>query len=502
MLDINLIRERPDWVKEQLRNLNDEVTIPRIDAVLDLDRRRRALLAEVEAIKANRNKLNKQMGQFRGSKKFTPAQVVGGARAAVQAIAAGDMDAALVALTEPPADPAANGSKEVVDDALTALTTALKNLGERVSQIDTEVEQIEADLQEHMLWIPNMPHESVRIGKTDAENRIGEVQGTLPTFDFDPLPHWDLGPALDIIDFERGVKMSGTRFYILKGMGARLYRALIYWLLDMHTQRGYTEIYPPYMLDEAMMYGSAHLPKFRDTMYFDTESGFYLLPTAEAALTNMHRDEIFEEAQLPLHYVAHTPCFRREKMSAGRDVRGLKRVHQFEKVELYKFTTPETSYDELESLTDAAERVCGLLNIPYRRIEMVTGDLGFAASKKYDVEMWAPGCGEWLEVSSCSNTEAFQARRANVRYRPVDGGKPRFVHTLNGSGLGMVRALIAVLENYQQADGSVVVPDVLRPYLGGLDVIEPNSLTRPLHRGEGKSGRLRPLSMRGEWLQG
>jgi seryl-tRNA synthetase len=268
--------------------------------------------------------------------------------------------------------------------------------------------------------------------------------------------------------------MSGTRFYILKSGGARLHRALINWLLDVHTtQHGFTEVYPPYMLHEEMMYGSAHLPKFRDTMYFDTESGFYFLPTAEAAITNMHRDEIIEEVQLPLYYVAHTPCFRREKMSAGRDVRGLKRVHQFEKVELYKFSTPETSYDELETLTQAAENVCRMLKIPYRRIEMVTGDLGFAASKKYDVEMWAPGCQEWLEVSSCSNTEAFQARRANVRYRPEDGGRPRFVHTLNGSGLGMVRTLIAVIENYQQKDGCIVVPDVLRPYMMGAQVIEP-----------------------------
>ncbi len=475
MLDITLIREKPDWVKAQLRNLNDEDAIARVDAILDLDQRRRALLTEVEAIKAGRNKLNKQMGQFRGNKKLTPAQVVGGARAVVDAIKAGDMDGALAALSNPPDDPVLdNAPKEVIDDALTALMTALKNLGERTTEIDAEVGQIEADLQEHMYWIPNMPHESVRIGRTEADNLIWAVQGEMPTFDFEPLAHWDLGPALDIIDFERGVKMAGTRFYILKGMGARLYRAMIYWLLDVHTtQHGFTEIYPPFMLREEMAYASAHLPKFRDMMYYDTEDGFFFLPTAEAAITNMHRDEIFEEAQLPLYYVAHTPCFRREKMSAGRDVRGLKRVHQFEKVELYKFTTPETSYDELETLTQAAENVCRMLNIPYRRIEMVTGDLGFAASKKYDVEMWAPGCGEWLEVSSCSNTEAFQARRANIRYRPEDGGKTRFVHTLNGSGLGMVRALIAVIENYQQQDGSIVVPDVLRPYMGGLETIEP-----------------------------
>jgi len=221
------------------------------------------------------------------------------------------------------------------------------------------------------------------------------------------------------------------------------------------------------------MFGSAQFPKFRDVVYFDAESQLYMLPTAEVALTNMHRDEIFEEAYLPLYYVAHTPCFRREKMSAGRDVRGIKRVHQFEKVELYKFTTPETGYDELETLVQAAENVCRQLQIPFRRVEMVTGDLGFAAAKKFDLEMWAPGSQEWLEVSSCSNTAEFQARRANIRYRPAGGGRPRYVHTLNGSGLGMVRALIAVLENYQQKDGSVVVPDVLRPYMGGLEVIEP-----------------------------
>ncbi len=496
MLDITLIREKPDWVKAQLRNLNDEDAIARVDAILDLDQRRRALLTEVEATKAGRNKLNKQMGQFRGNKKLTYDEIIGGAWTAIRAMEVGNIQAALDALANPPLlseEDFVNAELEFVLGAVTkeelsagvevteslkvkaavnALNAKLKE--ERTTEIDAEVGQIEADLQEHMYWIPNMPHESVRIGKTEADNLIWAVQGEMPTFDFDPLAHWDLGPALDIIDFERGVKMAGTRFYILKGMGARLYRAMIYWLLDVHTtQHGFTEIYPPFMLREEMAYASAHLPKFRDMMYYDTEDGFFFLPTAEAAITNMHRDEIFDEAQLPLYYVAHTPCFRREKMSAGRDVRGLKRVHQFEKVELYKFTTPETSYDELETLTQAAENVCRMLNIPYRRIEMVTGDLGFAASKKYDVEMWAPGCGEWLEVSSCSNTEAFQARRANIRYRPEDGGKTRFVHTLNGSGLGMVRALIAVIENYQQRDGSIIVPDVLRPYMDGTQVIEP-----------------------------
>jgi seryl-tRNA synthetase len=394
---------------------------------------------------------------------------------AIHALESGDIQGVLAALENPPAASGEN-SETAVNAALNNLTEQMKSLGTRVSALDDEIREIEAQLQENMLWIPNIPHASTPFGRGEEDNIPWEVQGDLREFDFDPLPHWDLGPMLDIIDFERGVKLAGTRFYILKGMGARLYRALIMWLLDVHTtEHGYTEIYPPFMVREDMMYGAAQFPKFKDVVYYDTESELYMLPTAEVALTNMYRDEILDEEQLPMYFVSHTPCFRREKMSAGRDVRGIKRVHQFEKVELYKFTTPETSYDELEKLTQAAENVCRMLQIPYRRLEIVTGDLGFAAAKKYDIEMWAPGSQEWLEVSSCSNTEDFQARRANVRYRPAGGGKPRFVHTLNGSGLGMVRTLIAVMENYQQGDGSVVVPDVIRPYMGGLDVIEPKS---------------------------
>ena len=475
MIDISLIREKPDWVKEQLRKLNDDGAIARIDSIVALDQQRRALLTEVEAIKASRNQLNKQMGRFRSNKGLSPARMVAGARQAVAALRSGDIEGFLQALETPPDDPALAGATQAdVTSALDALTEEMKNLGARVGGLDEQVRAVEAQLDEHMLWIPNMPHESTPVGRSEEENVIHPVQGEMRTFDFEPLPHWDLGPALDVIDFERGVKLSGTRFYLLKAMGARLYRALIAWLLDVHTtQHGYTEIYPPYMVREDAMFGSAQFPKFRDVVYFDAESQLYMLPTAEVALTNMHAGEIFEESDLPLYYVAHTPCFRREKMSAGRDVRGIKRVHQFEKVELYKFTTPETGYAELETLTEAAENVCRMLQIPYRRVEIVTGDLGFAAAKKYDIEMWAPGSQEWLEVSSCSNTAEFQARRANIRYRPADGGRPRFVHTLNGSGLGMTRTLIAVLENYQQKDGSVVVPDVIRPYMGGVEVIEP-----------------------------
>jgi seryl-tRNA synthetase len=293
----------------------------------------------------------------------------------------------------------------------------------------------------------------------------------MPEFDFEPKAHWDLGPALDIIDFERGVKLAGSRAYVLKGWGARLQRALISLFLELARQKGFTELYVPYFVHEAMMYGAGQFPKFRDNVYFDPDAEVYMLPTAEVAITNLHRDEILDEAQLPLYYVAHTPCFRREKVSAGRDVRGIKRVHQFEKVEMYKFTTPETSYAELESLTEAASDVCRALKLPFRRLEIVTGDLGFSASKKYDLEVWSAGCQEWLEVSSCSNTEAFQARRANIKYRPAESKKTQFVHTLNGSGLATVRVIIAILENYQQADGSVVIPEALRPYMGGADVI-------------------------------
>jgi seryl-tRNA synthetase len=475
MLDIATIRENPDEVKRQLRNLNDEEAIPRIDSILALDQRRRELITTVEQIKANRNKLNKQMGRFRGNKSLSPAQTIGGARRAAQALDAGDIDGFLAALADPqPLPGESDESEEAVKVALDTLTDSMKNLGQRVNELDEEIREVEAQLEEHMLWIPNMPHESVPVGLSEEDNVIHDAEGEPRSFDFQPQPHWDLGPALDIIDFERGVKLSGTRFYVLKRMGARLYRAMIAWLMDVHTtQHGYTEVYPPFMVREEAMFGSAQFPKFRDVVYFDDESQLYMLPTAEVALTNMHADEIFDEAALPVNYVAHTPCFRREKFSAGRDTRGIKRVHQFEKVELYKFTTPETSYDALEELVQHAENVCRLLDIPFRRNEMVTGDLGFSAAKKFDLEMWAPGSGEWLEVSSCSNTEAFQARRANIRYRPDGGGKPRYVHTLNGSGLGMVRALIAVLENYQQRDGSVVVPAVLRPYMGGLEVIAP-----------------------------
>jgi seryl-tRNA synthetase len=297
--------------------------------------------------------------------------------------------------------------------------------------------------------------------------------GELPEFDFEPKAHWDLGPALGILNFEQGVKITGSRFYVLSGAGARLQRALIAWMLDLHARQGYTEKYTPFMVKEATLFGSGQLPKFVDNLYHDHEEDLWMVPTAEVPLTGLHMDDILEETDLPLHYTAYTPCFRREKMSAGRDVRGIKRGHQFDKVEMYKYCKPEDSDAELEKMRLDAEQTCAELGLTYRVLQLSTGDLGFAARITYDLEVWAPGCGEWLEASSVSNVGDFQARRANIRYRPDEGGRPQFVHTLNGSGLGMPRTLIAVLETYQQADGSVNVPEVLRPWMGGIDVIRP-----------------------------
>ncbi len=471
MIDINLIREKPAWVKDQLSKLQDDLAIARIDKILELDKRRRALLTETETLQAERNKLNKAMGRFRGNKQLSPDTQAQVALQAVEAIGAKEYGRALDLLTNPPVD---GHGKPAVDSkqALEQLTTALRALGDRTDALNKEIEQVDAERQENLLWIPNLPHESVKVGASDAENIVHPPEGEMRQFDFTPRPHWDLGPELDIIDFDRGVKLAGTRFYVLKGLGARLQRALISFYLDMHTrQHGFTEVYTPFLVKDEVLVGAAQFPKFRDAVYSDQDAQLYLLPTAEVSITGLHSGEILEADQLPLYYVANTPCWRREATSAGRDVRGIKRVHQFQKVEMYKIVKPETSYAELESLVEAASDVARALKIPFRRVEQVTGDLGFAAAKKYDLEMWAPGCQEWLEVSSCSNCEAFQARRAQIRYRPEPGAKPEFVHTLNGSGLALPRTIIAIMENYQQADGSIVVPEVLRPYMGGLDVI-------------------------------
>lgn len=425
MLDLRMIRDETDQVRAGLQKLGAEAPI---DEILALDERRRALLQEVEGLRHERNTRSEQIGAIQDQAERQP------------------------------------------------LIEAVRQVNDRIGELEQELRSVEAALEQALYQVPNLPHDSVPVGADERENRVVRTQGepvTAKEMGFEPQPHWDLGPALGILDFERGVKLSGSRFYVMLGAGSRLQRALINWMLDVHVQdHGYTEVYPPFIVKEEAMWGAGQLPKFRDNIYRDAEDDLWLIGTAEIPLTNLHRGEILDADQLPKRYVAFTPCFRREKFSAGRDVRGIKRGHQFDKVEMYKFTSPETSYDELESLLADAEDICKRLEVPYRVVEMVTGDLGFTAAKKYDLEMWAPGCGEWLEVSSCSNCEAFQARRANIRYRPEPDARPQFVHTLNGSGLALPRTVIAVLENYQQADGSVVIPDVLRPYMAGQELIE------------------------------
>lgn len=427
MLDLNFIRENPNKVKAALQALNTDAPV---DEILELDHRRRSLLKEVESLRQERNTGSKRVGQLMRE-----------------------------------------GKKEEAE----AQKQRMSEIGNRIKALDEELRQVEADLYDRQLYVPNMPAPDVPVGPDESHNVEVRRWGEPPQFDFTPQPHWDLAEALGIIDFERGVKMSGTRFYVFKGAGAALHRALANWFIDVGVRdHGYTEVYPPFMVREQAMIGAAHLPKFRDNMYYDAEEDYWFIGTAEVPLTNLFAGEILEAGQLPIKYLAHTPCFRREKMSAGRDVRGIKRVHQFEKVEMYHYTLPEESYDHLEELVANAEDLCRRLGLPYRVVQMCTGDLGFAAAKKYDVEAWVPGPdgqGEWLEISSCSNVEAFQARRVNMRFRREKGAKPEYVHTLNGSGLPPGRVMIAIMENYQQADGSIVVPEVLRPYMGGLEVI-------------------------------
>ena len=470
MLDIALIRSKPDWVKVQIEKLNDEGALARIDGIVDLDARRRETRTRIETAQAARNKLNRAMGALRGNKRMTDKEKANRAQLAAAALGAEDYERASRLMDG--AEPATHDEHAEMKAAFDELIRELRIMGDEIGEGFRRIEAIEAELKENMLWIPNLPHESVPVFESEDDNIPRPMQGSLREFDFEPEPHWELGPALGIIDFERGVKLSGSRYYTLKGWGARLQRALIGFFLDAARENGYTEVYLPNIVHGEMLFGAAQFPKFQDTVFALADEEKYLIPTAEVGIANLHRDEILEEACLPLQYVAHSPCFRSEKASAGRDVRGIKRVHQFEKVEMFKFATPETSYAELETMTRQAEAICAALDIPYRRLEIVTGDLGFSATKKYDIEMWSPGCGEWLEVSSCSNTEAFQARRAMLRYYPSGTRKTRYLHTLNGSGLATPRVMIAIMENYQQADGSIMIPDALRPYLGGAERIE------------------------------
>ena len=419
MLSINLIRENPKVVREAL-DRRDEDIAP-LDRIIELDEKRRVILTSSEALRARRNQVSKELSKM----KEKPPEVI----------------------------------------------AEMRQVGAEIKAKDADLKKLDAELYDSLLRLPNLPLPDVPSGADETENVVVKTVGEPATFDFEPRPHWEIGEDLGILDFARGVKMSGSRFYVLKGRGARLQRALISWMLDFHqSQHGYTEIYPPFVVKREALVGSAQLPKFADNVYHDEQDDLWLVPTAEVPLTNLHRDEILDASDLPLNYVAYTPCFRREKMSAGRDTRGIKRGHQFDKVEMYKYVAPEDSEEALQSMLSDAEGVAEALGLSHRVLELCTGDLGFHSAKSYDVEVWAPGCEEWLEVSSCSNCLDFQARRANIRYRPSERARPRYVHTLNGSGLGLPRVLIAVLETYQQADGSVRIPEVLQPYTG-FDVI-------------------------------
>ena len=412
MLDLKFIRENTEIVRQAIANRHD--TTP-LDEIIKLDSERRQKIAELEEVRRNRKQTSR----------------------------------------ERQADAAEEGR-------------ALRN---KIRDLEDETKNLDTKLTDLLLQMPNIPGPKVPIGKDSSENVVIRSWGEPRKLPFDPKPHWELGESLNIIDFERGVKLSGTRFYILRGLGARLQRAIIAFMLDLHTtEHGYTEIYPPYMVKKECLYGAGQLPKFADNLYHDAEEDYWWVPTAEVPLTNLHRDEIIPPGILPFHYVAYTACFRREKMSAGKDTRGIKRGHQFDKVEMYIYCKPEESDDWLEKLRANAEETCKNLGLPHRVKQLCTGDIGFGATMTYDIEVWAAGCGEWLEVSSVSNDTDFQGRRANIKYRD-DKGRTRFVHTLNGSGLGLPRTLIAVMENYQQADGSIIVPEALLPWMGGVDVI-------------------------------
>lgn len=421
MIDINLIREQPELVRKALADR--QMDPGPVDEILRLDEQRRELIQKAEALKAERNAVSKEIGRLK--------------------------------------DAAERQAK----------IEAMKAVGDQIGALDDNLRQVEQALEGVQASIPNLPDPRVPYGVDDTENLVIRQHGQIPQYDFEPKPHWELGPQLGIIDFERGVKITGSRFYVLSGAGARLQRALISYMLDLHARQGYTEKYPPFMVKGKTLFGAGQLPKFADNLYRDHEEDLWMVPTAEVPLTGLHMDEILEEGELPRLYTAYTPCFRREKMSAGRDVRGIKRGHQFDKVEMYIYCKPDESEAMLQKMTADAEETCRLLGFTYRVKQLCTGDLGFGSAITYDIEVWAAGCQEWLEVSSVSNVTDFQARRANIKYRPADGKRVRFPHTLNGSGLGMPRTLIAVLENNQQADGSVVVPEVLRPWMGGIETI-------------------------------
>ncbi|MGN0711340.1 MAG: serine--tRNA ligase [Anaerovoracaceae bacterium] len=424
MLDIKKIREDYEGIKASVeRRGKGDFGLSNVPA---LDEKRRDVLAKVEAMKNKQNQASKEIPKLKKEGKDT-----------------------------------------------TALMAEMKTLSEEIKALDAEVSAVEDELKQTLLGVPNTPHPTVPMGKDDADNVELRKWGEPRKFDFEHKAHWDVGTDLDILDFDRAAKISGARFTVYKGAGARLERAVINFMLNLHTEEhGFTEILPPFMVNRAAMTGTGQLPKFEEDMFYIPQKDFFLVPTAEVPVTNLRGQEIMDEAELPVYYTAYTPCFRAEAGSAGRDTRGLIRQHQFNKVELVKFVKPETSYDELESLTAAAEEVLKRLELPYRVVKLSTGDLGFSSAMTYDIEVWMPSYGRYVEISSCSNFESYQARRANIRFRDGAKGKPEFVHTLNGSGLAVGRTVAAILENYQQADGSVVIPEALKPYMGGIEKIE------------------------------
>jgi seryl-tRNA synthetase len=425
MLEIKLLRSNFAEVKEKLQHRGEDLTD--LGKFEDLDQRRRDLIVEAEQLKSKRNEVSQQVAALKREK--------------------------------------ANADHLIAE---------MREVGDRIKVLDEELRSVEETLDMLLMSIPNIPHESVPIGESEDENVEIRKWGQVRDFEFEAKPHWDVADHLGILDFERAGKVTGSRFVFYKGLGARLERALMNFMLDLHVdEHGYKEILPPYMVNRASMTGTGQLPKFEEDAFLIESEDYFLIPTAEVPVTNLHRDEILSGDELPIRFAAYSACFRSEAGSAGRDTRGLIRQHQFNKVELVKFVKPEDSYDELEKLTNDAERVLQLLELPYRVLSMCTGDLGFTAAKKYDIEVWIPSYGTYREISSCSNFEAFQARRANIRFRRDPKAKPEHVHTLNGSGLAIGRTVAAILENYQQDDGSVVIPKVLRPYMGNKEVITP-----------------------------
>lgn len=425
MLDIKFLRANFEEVKNKLQNRGEDLTD--LGKFEDLDVKRRELIVEAEQLKSKRNEVSQQVAALKREKQ--------------------DAD---------------------------HLIAEMREVGDKIKTLDEELRTVEEELDQLLLSIPNIPHESVPVGETEDDNVEIRKWGEVREFDFEPKPHWDVATDLDLLDFERASKVTGSRFVFYKGLGARLERALFNFMLDLHTdEHGYKEVLPPYMVNRASMTGTGQLPKFEEDAFLIESEDYFLIPTAEVPVTNMHREEILNADELPINYAAFSACFRSEAGSAGRDTRGLIRQHQFNKVELVKFVKPEESYEELEKLTGHAEKVLQMLGLPYRVMSMCTGDLGFTAAKKYDIEVWIPSYNTYREISSCSNFEGFQARRANIRFRREAKGKPEHVHTLNGSGLAIGRTVAAILENYQQADGSVIIPEVLRPYMGNREVIKP-----------------------------